>query len=88
MLDCPTGLDTHCKELPECPLTPGSRLTCKLCRCRFPVPPVGSTCFFAFGPNSDFLLRRLYASDAILVARPVLSERLATYLFYFQMSGL
>ena len=63
-------------------------LTCKLCRCRFPVPPVGRTCFFAFGPNSDFLLRRLYASDVILVAGPAVSERLTTYLFYFQRSGL
>ena len=70
------------------PSLPVHGLTCKSCRYRFPVPPVGRTCFFAFGPNSDFLLRRLYASDAIFVARPAVSERLATYLFYFRRCGL
>ena len=77
MLDCVTGLDTHCQELQEYPLTLNSKLTCKLCRRRFPTPSVGPMCFWRSGPKSDFLLRRRYTSDVICVAGPALAESLA-----------
>ena len=44
--------------------------------------------FLAFGPKSDFLIRRLHTSDVIFVSGPALAERLAAQLFYFQRSGL
>ncbi len=77
VLDCLTGLDTQCPELPERPFTPQLQVDVQI----VPPPVSRAVCWthviLAFGQKSDYLLRRLSTSDVICVAGPALAESLA-----------